>query len=260
MSAAAVECTGVWFAYDAAPVLRDATFTIDRGEMISMVGPNGGGKTTLLKLFLGLLTPDRGQVRVLGVAPRQARRRVGYTPQHTAVDPHFPANAADVVLMGRVGQTRTFGPFTRDDRAAAWRALEEVGLTGLGRRPFAALSGGQRQRVVIARALVGSPEVLLLDEPTAGLDVAAEQHLYDLLKRLKERMTIVMTSHDIGIVSQLIGRVICVKGTTDVHPTEELTGEVLRDLYATDVRMVRHDHGAPGEGPTARGADGGDDG
>ncbi|MBS3734844.1 MAG: ATP-binding cassette domain-containing protein [Phycisphaerae bacterium] len=209
--------------------------------MISVVGPNGGGKTTLLKLILGLLHPDRGQVRVLGALPEQARRRVGYTPQHTAVDAQFPASVTDVVLMGRLGHTRRIGPFTRMDRTAALEALEEVDLADLRRRPFAALSGGQQQRAIIARALVGSPELLLLDEPTAGLDVAAEQRLYDLLRRLNERMTIVMTSHDIGIVSQLVGRVICVKGTTEIHPTEELTGEMLRDLYATDVRMVRHD-------------------
>lgn len=242
MPAPAVEVSGVWFAYEGGPVLEDAGFTIARGEMVSMVGPNGGGKTTLLKICLGLLRPDRGTVRILGMPPEEARGRIGYTPQHTSVDSHFPASVLDVVLMGRLGQTRPIGPFRRADRDAARAALREVELDQLRNRPFGALSGGQRQRAVIARSLAGEPELLFLDEPTSSLDVAAEQRLYELLARLNERMTILMTSHDIGFVSQSIHRVVCVKGTTEVHPTEELTGDVLRDLYATDVRMVRHDH------------------
>ncbi len=242
MPAPAVEVAGVWFAYEGGPVLEDAGFTIARGEMVSMVGPNGGGKTTLLKICLGLLRPDRGTVRILGMPAEEARGRIGYTPQHTSVDSHFPASVLDVVLMGRLGQTRPIGPFRRPDRDAARAALREVELDQLRNRPFGALSGGQRQRAVIARSLAGEPELLFLDEPTSSLDVAAEQRLYELLARLNERMTILMTSHDIGFVSQSIDRVVCVKGTTEVHPTEELTGDVLRDLYATDVRMVRHDH------------------
>lgn len=207
-----------------------------------MVGPNGGGKTTLLKLMLALLRPDRGRVRILGRAPTEARPLVGYTPQHARFDPKFPVSVMDVVLMGRLGRARRVGPHRRADRAAAERALAEVGLADLRRRAFGELSGGQQQRTLIARSLVSDPELLLLDEPTASLDVAVGREFHDLLVRLGERLTVVIVSHDVGFVSDVVGKVVCVKGIVAVHPTAALTGEVMRDLYGLDVRLIRHDH------------------
>ena len=239
---AAIEISDVWFSYEARPVLREVTVRIDSGEQVCMVGPNGGGKTTLLKLILGLLKPDRGQVRVFGGAPGEGRRHVGYTPQHASFDPQFPVSAGDVVLMGRLGRTARWGPYRRDDRRLADRALAEVGLTELRKQPFAALSGGQRQRVLIARALAAEPKLLLLDEPTASLDAGVEAEFHQLLTRLSDRMTLVIVSHDVGFVSQLVTKVLCVHGDVAVHPTDELTGELMRDLYGHDVRLVRHDH------------------
>jgi len=238
----AVDIRDLWFSYDSLPVLQDVNLSISAGQKVCMVGPNGGGKTTLVKLILGLLHPTRGQVRVLGGQPSGERKRIGYAPQHTAFDPKFPVSVTDVVLMGRIGQTGVLGPYRRSDRLAADEALQAVGLGDLGRRAFSDLSGGQRQRVLIARAIASGPELLLLDEPTANLDIGVEAEFHQLLEQLSEKLTLVIVSHDVGFVSQLVDKVVCVHGTVAVHPTAELTGELMRDLYGHDVMLVRHDH------------------
>ncbi|MBU0640187.1 MAG: ABC transporter ATP-binding protein [Planctomycetes bacterium] len=237
-----IEIDGLSFAYEREPVLESVNLRIERRDFVAMVGPNAGGKTTLLKLLLGLLRPHAGTVRVFGQRPEDARQRVGYMPQHAQLDPQFPANVMDLVLMGRHGVTRPFGPYRRTDRNTARRVLQEVRLYELRRRPFAALSGGQRQRVLIARALACDPELLLLDEPTANLDPHLEGEFYDLLRGLNEHLTIVLVSHDLGFISQIVKSVVCVNRHVLVHPTSEITGETIRELYGHDVRMVRHDH------------------
>ncbi|MEW5994073.1 MAG: ABC transporter ATP-binding protein [Candidatus Zixiibacteriota bacterium] len=229
----------VWFAYNSRLVLEDVSLTIGRGEFIWMVGPNGGGKTTLLKLMLGLLKPRRGSVRVLGQTPRQARKGIGYMPQQAYLDPHFPVEVLDVVLMGRLGNS--LGPYRRQDKESAARALDQVGLHGTERAPFATLSGGQQRRVLIARALAAEPQLLLLDEPTANLDLAVEEELFELLYRLSEHLTIVMASHDPAFVSQFVERVICVNRTVAIHPTSAIEEGIMNELYGRPVRMVRHD-------------------
>ena len=251
-----VEVEDLWFAYNGQPVLRDVSMEIPRGELVSVVGPNGGGKTTLLKLMLGLLRPDRGTIRVLGLPPHRARPRVGYTPQHARFDPSFPASVLDVVLMGRLGRTSRVGPFRRADRRAAAEAMDEVGLARLARRPFEALSGGQRQLALIARALAGQPRLLLLDEPTSNLDVRVQSEFYDLLVALSRRMTVLLVSHDVGFVTRAVSKVACIRQTIAVHPTAEVTGEMMRSLYGHDVQAVRHDHdlGPAGERPAGPGA------
>lgn len=237
-----VEIEEVSFGYDGVPVLEDVNLKLWPRDFVSLVGPNGGGKTTLLKLMLGLLKPDRGRVHVFGKSPSRVRARIGYVPQHFQFDPLFPVGVMDVVLMGRFGRGRGIGPFRRADRDAAARALAEVGLAELADRPFHALSGGQRQRVLIARALGGDPDLLLLDEPTANVDVQVESELLDLLTELNRRMTLAIVTHDVGFVSSRVNRVVCVNRQVVVHPTSEMTGDAICNLYGTDVRMVRHDH------------------
>jgi len=231
----------VTFSYDGSPVLQDVTLDVGDRDFACLVGPNGGGKTTLLKLVLGLLAPGSGQVRVFGGTPEHARPRIGYMPQHAQVDPRFPVSVADVVLMGRIGTPGSIGPYRRPQREAAWQALREVGLYDLRNRPFGSISGGQRQRTLIARALAAQPDLLLLDEPTANLDAHAESELYELLKRLNERLTIAMVSHDLGFVSAFVKSVICVKRCVVVHPTSAITGQIIQEIYGGDVCMVRHD-------------------
>ncbi len=238
----AVDLRNVSFAYGATQALEGVTFSIQRGDFVSVVGPNGGGKTTLLKLILGLLEPDRGEIRVFGRPPQQARRLVGYMPQHARLDLQFPVTVMDVVLMGRLGNGARMGPFRSPDRSAATEALREVGLYEQRGRSLAALSGGQRQRVLIARALACEPELLLLDEPTSNLDPHVESTFQDLLRRLNERLTILIVSHDLGFVSQMVRTVVCVNRRVQVHPTGELTGEMIHQMYDHDVRMVMHRH------------------
>jgi len=204
MSAPVISIENLTFSYDGFPVLEDVNVAVQEREFACIVGPNGGGKTTLLKLMLGLLQPTKGRVRLFGVPPERARTRVGYLPQSYAYDPLFPVRVMDVVLMGRLDRGGLFGPYRRSDREAALEALRQVEMAEFRHRPLAALSGGQRQRVLIARALACEPEVLLLDEPTASLDFTIEGELYELLRRLNERLTVVMVSHDIGFVSRCI--------------------------------------------------------
>lgn len=241
MAGALVTVEGVHFRYNGVPVLEDVSFTLDKGALVSIVGPNGGGKSTLLKLIAGLLKPDAGEIRVLGSTPERARRRIGYMPQHVNYDPLFPVTALDVVLMGRVG-TRFAGWNTRRDRAIAMAALDELAVAPLAHRPLADLSGGQRQRVLVARALACEPELLLLDEPMANVDVVTEEKFASILRELNKRMGIIMVSHDLGFVSDFVDRVICVNRQVVVHATSEITGAIIHDVYGSPVRMVRHDH------------------
>ncbi len=231
--------SSVSFAYEGTNALSDVSLAIEAGDTVSVVGPNGGGKTTLLKLILGLLRPTRGTVRLFGRPAEESRRRVGYVPQQVLYDPQFPMQVEDVALMGRLG-SRLVGPWSRRDRGAASAALDAVGLSGLEHRAFAELSGGQRQRVLIARALASEAELLLLDEPTSHVDRVAEEGLYALLGELSKKLTLVIASHDLGVVWSLTSKVICVNVTAKIHPTATLTGEMIQTLYGHDVSVVRH--------------------
>ncbi|XOF34348.1 MAG: metal ABC transporter ATP-binding protein [Candidatus Electrothrix sp. YB6] len=241
MPDAAVQIQDLSFSYGDFHVLTDVHLDIFLQDSACIVGPNGGGKTTLIKLILGMLEPDRGTVRVFGKAAGRDPARIGYVPQYARYDVKFPISVQEVVSMGRLGSSLS-GRYTRHDREIAMTSLEAVDLTDLARRPFAALSGGQRQRVLIARALASEGDILILDEPTASLDRESEQHLLALLAELNKKTTILMVTHEIGVSSSFFRRIICVNNQVYVHPTSELTGELLRNIYGGDLRMIRHDH------------------
>lgn len=232
---------GVSFSYGRHLVVEDADFDIFAGESICVVGPNGGGKSTLLKLMLGLLSPEKGQVAIFGKPAKMGRQAVGYVPQQIEFDPLFPVTALDVALMGRLSRG-SLGFVSKADRSAAMESLAQMGLADQAGQAFASLSGGQRQGVLIARALVADAKLLLLDEPTAHVDVAAEERLMKNLSALDSRLTLITVSHDLAFVSRSVPKVICVNRCVHLHPTAELTEARIRQLYGHDVRMVQHDH------------------
>ena len=236
-----VSLTDVRFSYGGEAVLEAADLTIKSNEFAWIVGPNGGGKTTLVKILLGLLKPQRGQVSIFGASPLAARRRIGYMPQHAQLDLGFPVTAMDVAMMGRCAGGVKMGPYSLSDRKATMHALDLVGLSDRVRTPLASLSGGQQRRLLIARALASEPELLILDEPTANLDRQVERELFNILRMLNKTLTIIMVSHDPAFVSDFVEHVICVNRNVAVHPTTAVLGESMIELYGAPTRMVRHD-------------------
>jgi zinc transport system ATP-binding protein len=241
-----VELERVTVCYRDLVALEAVTFKVAPGEFVALIGPNGSGKTTLIKTILGLVKPASGTVRLFGKPPEQLSgdwKRVGYVPQVAQIDPHFPIRALDVVLMGRYGRLglmRRPGP---GDREAARRALEQVGIADLAQRPIGRLSGGQRQRVLVARALANEPELLLLDEPTTGVDVGTTEGLFDLLETLHHQdITILVVSHDVGVVAQHVDQVACVNRRLVAHgrPEQVLRGEVLECMYGPQAALMGH--------------------
>ena len=223
---------GVGFRYPTSPpVLEAVDLEIAERDFLGLVGPNGGGKTTLLRVLLGLLEPQEGSVTVLGRPPAEVSSRVGYVPQHSRIDLQVPAEVLDVVLMGRLART-SWGPrFGQQHVSAALDALELTGTADLAGRRFGELSGGQRQRILIARALAADAELLLLDEPTTGVDIHRERELLDLLRRLNERLPLVLVTHDVTLVSSHLKRAAWVNCRVVCYPASELSPEVIETLY-----------------------------
>lgn len=237
-----VSIQGLWVCRGGHPVLEEINLEIDRGDFLGLIGPNGGGKSTLLKAMLGLIEPDRGSVRIFGVSPKEARMRVGYLPQKATFDQSFPVRVLDVVLMGRFMRAGLLRRYSREDLAAARHALEAVGMAHLQGREIGELSGGEQQRVFVARSIVSDPELLLLDEPTAGVDVSQQTEFYDLLSRLNSRMntTIVLVSHDVTAISRHVNKIACLNQRLYYHGSGELTPEDIERAYGCPVEMIAH--------------------
>lgn len=221
------------FAYAQTTVLSHVSLTIERGEFVGLIGPNGGGKTTLLKLIMGFLKPHQGNILLFGKSPLQqtAHPRLAYVPQSTRFDRDFPISVIEVVLSGLLSRLPWYGYFHRQDQQAAYAALERVGLHSFAHHSFGTLSGGQAQRVLIARALVSEPQLLILDEPTASVDSQAEADIYAILKELKGKMTILMVTHDLTAARQHIQRLFCVQGRVFALSPEELCKHFSMGLY-----------------------------
>lgn len=226
--------------YDDITVLEDITLSIYQHDFLGIIGPNGGGKSTLLKVILGLIKPRSGSVSIFGEPPDHIRRRIGYVSQHPDFDRDFPASVGDVVIMGRYGKTGLFHRYTAEDKAAAEKALLRVGMQNYGNNQIGRLSGGQQQRVFIARALVSEPELLLLDEPTASIDSSMQTEFYELLEELKKSLTIIMVSHDIGAVSVYVNKIACLNRQLYYHGSAEITPEILEATYKCPVQLITH--------------------
>lgn len=238
-----IDLEDVWYRFDGGPpVLEAVSLRIPDKEFIGVVGPNAGGKSTLLKLILGLYQPYRGRVRVLGDSPARARRRIGYVPQYPTFSRDFPTDVRHAVLMGRLGISGGVGGYSEADHARAREAMAETEVESLAGRNINTLSGGQLQRVLVARALVCEPRILLLDEPTSNIDQRVETDIFDYLREFNRRMTIVVVSHDIGFISRYVDRVACLNKTLICHDTADIDGRTIQELYGADVQMVAHQH------------------
>lgn len=240
----ALDIQGLWTGYGRRPVLEDVTFQVDAGEVLGIIGPNGSGKTTLLKTILGLVTPWQGEVSVLGKPAVEQKKLMGYMPQAEQVDWDFPVTVGDVALMGRYARRGPFRRTTREDRDAAGQALRQADMYELRDNLIGELSGGQRRRVLLARALANEPQLLLMDEPMAGLDATAQHQLLDLLDDLRsQRTTIVLSTHDLSCVSAYCSYAACLNQRLIAFgpPSQVLNEEVLSQTFGSHLLMVHLD-------------------
>lgn len=235
----AIEINHVTFGYQDVPVVEDISWNLAEGQFVAVVGPNGGGKTTLLKLILGLSAPQKGTIKVLGKSPESVFSKVAYVPQNLIYDRQFPINVLDVVLLGLLSELPWYGRFTAEEKERAMKALRQVKLEDKAFAAFGDLSGGQRQRVLIARALVSDPKLLLLDEPTASVDAQAETDIYKLLADLQGKMTIVMVTHDLQTAINNIENVVLVQRTLRALSKEEVCQHFAIGLYHPPVAKGR---------------------
>ena len=223
--------------YEEKVVLKDITMVVEENDFIGIIGPNGGGKTTLLKVILGLLKPLSGKI---DYSPGNLKmNQIGYMPQVAQGDTLFPVTVEDVVLSGMMHDIGATGRMGRSEKKRAAEVMDELGLTSLARQALNELSGGQLQRVYLARAVAGSPRLLLLDEPATFVDNSFEADFYDKLRFLNSRMTIMMVSHDVGTISAWVKSFACVNGSLFYHPHSKITDEDLR-LYGCPIQLITH--------------------
>ena len=238
-----VELKGVTCGYDGHRVLSDVSLAITPGDFIGLLGPSGSGKTTLLRAVLGIVDLYDGQVMVNGIPTAQKRPRVGYVPQLETIDWDFPVTVEETVMMGRTMNNLAFPWFKRSERKLALDMLERLGISNLTKRHIRELSGGQQQRVFLARALVSSPSLLLLDEPTSGVDIKTRDDVMHLLHELNHQgVTVVMTTHEINAVAAHLPRIVCLNGRiiADGPPSEVFTPETFKQTYNADMPVIHY--------------------
>jgi zinc transport system ATP-binding protein len=234
----AIKSNNLFFQYEETPILENVSFVIAPGEFVGIFGPNGGGKTTLLKLLLGFLKPQKGSLEILGESPKVAREKMGYVPQISHLDRQFPITVLEVVMMGCLDKS-PWHSYTKDAKEKAREALNQVGMLDFQNHSFGTLSGGQAQRVLIARALVSKPTILLLDEPTASVDASAEESIYKLLEHLKGTMTIIMVTHDLQVMMQKVDRFICVHRDVTSYSQAQVCDHFAQGLYHPPLKPGR---------------------
>ena len=235
-----IKARNLWAGYDGEAVLENVNLDVYERDFVGLIGPNGGGKTTLLLVLLGLLPPMRGEVRILGRSVRAARGAIGYVPQIAHFDRDFPISVWDVARMGRIGRRGLLRRYTPEDDDIVRQALQRVEMMELSDRPIGELSGGQRQRVYIARALVMQPKILLLDEPTASVDPEVRSNVYELLRVLNEEITILLVTHDLSVISSYVKTIGCVNRRLFYQGTKEITEEMVEGAYHCPIDLIAH--------------------
>ncbi|QLC50709.1 metal ABC transporter ATP-binding protein [Methanolobus zinderi] len=235
-----IDLKDIWVSYDDVSVLEAVDLTVEDKDFLAIIGPNGGGKSTLLKVILGLIKPDRGSVKLLGGNPKKTRKYVGYVPQYISSNLEFPINVWEVVLMGRLSHKGPFRSFNEEDKKAAEEALNTVGMLEFRDRQIGELSGGQKQRVFIARSLVTRPRLLILDEPSTGIDSRRQKEFYELLNRLKSEIAILMVTHDISALSVYVDKIACLNKQLHYHNSKEVSPEDLEATYQCPVELIAH--------------------
>ncbi len=228
------------FSYDSLLTLEAVNVQIENGEFVGIFGPNGGGKTTLLKLILGLLHPQKGKVLLFGLPPELARHLIGYVPQSIAFDKAFPISVEEVVMMGALRKLNWLGKYPVEVKKKARASLEKVGLSHKMKSAFGTLSGGEAQRALIARAIIDNPQMLILDEPTANIDPEGEQNIHQLLLQLNKSMTILMVTHDLQTIVDKVGKLLCVQHNVTTLAAKEICEHFALGLYHTPLSSKNH--------------------
>ncbi|MCB1113598.1 MAG: ABC transporter ATP-binding protein [Chlamydiia bacterium] len=241
MTTAAVSCKELSFAYPDNPILLNVNFDIHDGECIGVIGPNGGGKSTLLKLIACLLKPDKGAIDIFGKPNEDSLSQIAYVPQSLSFDRQFPISVLEVVLSGLISHLTWLGNYPKSAKEKAVSALEKVGLKDFAHKNFSNLSGGELQRVLIARALVSEPKLLLLDEPTASVDKQAEEHILSLLEGLKKSVTIIMVTHDLNRAVNFFDRLLVVQKDVTPMSVKEVCEHFAMGLYHTPMLDAGHE-------------------
>ncbi len=241
MSSSAVHIDNLSVYYGQAPALQNVSLDVADGEYLGIIGPNGGGKSTLLKAILGLIPVTYGSVQVYDRNPLNGAAAIGYVPQFAVMDKRFPITLTEVVLTGRLKKGLSpFFKYTKDDRAITYQLLKQVGIDKLAKRRISELSGGEFQKMLIARALAVNPRLLLLDEPTASVDATSREQIYALLSELNKSMTIILVTHDLLAVSAQVQKLACLNSRLVYHGEPELTENIVNNLYGCPVDLVAH--------------------
>jgi zinc transport system ATP-binding protein len=235
-----VRLENLWFSYRQGTAIEDVSLALPERTFLGVIGPNGAGKTTLIRLIMGLIKPTSGSVAVFDRDPETVSERIGYVPQHPPYDITFPITTLDVVLMSRLSKRSFFGGYRTDEIGAALDALRTVKMEEYRGRQIGSLSTGQRQRVLLARAIATDPGLLILDEPLSGVDVCLEFEFYDLLNHLKEKMSIILVSHDIGVVSHHVDEIACLNRRLYYHGAKEAAMASLDKVYGCPVDVIAH--------------------